>query len=81
MGRGPGSSKEVWQRTNVGSNTQVHGVLGISLYSCLYLKLEKMLCFLLSPMFFPQENQRTRGWNSFCLEGGGSGPNNVYTCK
>jgi hypothetical protein len=37
-------------------------------------------------MIFLQQNQRTRGQNSFCPEvggvkGGEGGPNNVYTCK
>jgi hypothetical protein len=42
------------------------------------------MSFLLSPIFSLQQNQRTRGWNRFCLRGWlareeeGSGPNNVY---
>jgi hypothetical protein len=34
--------------------------LGISLSTYLYLKLEKMLSFLLSPMFSLQQNWRRR---------------------
>jgi hypothetical protein len=42
---------------------------GISLYSYLYLKLAKMLCFfLLSLMLSLQQNQRTRGQNRFSSE-------------
>jgi hypothetical protein len=43
--------------------------LGIFLYSYLYPKVAKTMCFLLSLMFFLQQNWR-RGQNSFCLEVG-----------
>jgi hypothetical protein len=47
---------------------------GISLYSCLHLKLTKILCFsFLSYMFFHQQNQRSRGQNKFCPQAGGGG--------
>jgi hypothetical protein len=46
----------------------MESMLGISLYSYLYLKLAKTLSSLLSLMFSLQQNQRTRGWN-----GGGVG--------
>jgi hypothetical protein len=46
----------------------MEAMLGISLYSYLYLKLAKMLFFLLSLMFCIQQNWRTRGRNRFCLE-------------
>jgi hypothetical protein len=48
-------------------------MLGISLYSYLYLKLAKTLSFLLSLLFSIQQNQRKRGWNRFCLEAEGNG--------
>jgi hypothetical protein len=41
----------------------MEAMLGISLYSYLYLKLAKAMSFLLSPMHSLQQNQRTRGWN------------------
>jgi hypothetical protein len=62
-------------------------MLGISLYSYLYLKLEKVLSFLLLFMFSLQQNRR-RGQNRFCLEARGvggkeyrgrDGPSNIYT--
>jgi hypothetical protein len=58
----------------------MEAMLGISLYSYLYLKLAKMLCVSL------QQNWRTRGQNRFCLEVDGGwvkgrrgSPNNAYT--
>jgi hypothetical protein len=51
----------------------IEAMLGISLYSYLYLKLAKTLSFLLSLMFSLQQSQRTRGYVCVC------GPNNVYT--
>jgi hypothetical protein len=39
----------------------IKAILGVSLYSYLYLKLVKMLPFLLSFMFHLQQNQRSRG--------------------
>jgi hypothetical protein len=45
----------------------MEAMLGISLYSYLYLKLAKMLSFLLWLMSSLQQNWR-RGQNRFCLE-------------
>jgi hypothetical protein len=45
----------------------MEAMLGISLYSYLYLKLAKMLSFLLSLMFSLQQHWR-KGKNRFCLE-------------
>jgi hypothetical protein len=66
----------------------MEATLQISLYSCVYLKLAKMLSLLLSLMFSLEQNQRTRGWNRFCPEVGGGrkgvrggGLNNVHTCE
>jgi hypothetical protein len=50
----------------------MEAMLEISLYSYLYLKLVKMLFFLLSLMFSLQQNWR-RGKNRFCLEAGDMG--------
>jgi hypothetical protein len=68
----------------------MEAMLGITLYRYLYLKLANMLylSYYLF-MFSLQQNQRTRGWNRFCLGGEGagevgvegSGTNNVCTCK
>jgi hypothetical protein len=66
----------------------MEAMLGISLYSCFYLKLAQMLClfFIISygisstklekkaEQFLPGSNG-DRGEHG----GGGSGPNNVYT--
>jgi hypothetical protein len=38
----------------------LEAMLGISLYSYLYLKLAKTLAFILLPMFFLKQSQRTR---------------------
>jgi hypothetical protein len=47
----------------------MEAMLGISLYRYLYSKLAKNdMSFLLSLMFSLQQNQRTRGWNRFCLK-------------
>jgi hypothetical protein len=59
-------------------------MLGISLYSYLYLKIAKILSLLFSLMFFLQQNWRTKGQNRFFLGAGeewrgSGGPNNVYT--
>jgi hypothetical protein len=53
----------------------MEAMLGISLYSYLYLKLAKMLCFSITHVFSSTklENKRVE------LELGGA--NNVYTCK
>jgi hypothetical protein len=45
----------------------MEAMVGISLYSYLYLKPAKTLSFLLSLMFSLQQNWRTRGENRFCL--------------
>jgi hypothetical protein len=63
MGRLPESNEEVRQRwTNVGCNTQVmEAMLGISLYSYLYLKLAKRYVFLIISYVFSltkSENKR-----------------------
>jgi hypothetical protein len=47
-------------------------MLGISLYSYLYLKLAKCISFILLLTFSPQQNWR-RGQNWFCLEARGLG--------
>jgi hypothetical protein len=47
----------------------MEAMLGISLYSFLYLKLGKnAMSSLLSPMFSLKQDQRRRGGNGFCLE-------------
>jgi hypothetical protein len=46
--------------------------LGISLLS-LSQTSKKAMFSLLSLMFSLQQNQRTRGWNRFCLEAGNGG--------
>jgi hypothetical protein len=47
----------------------MEAMLGISLYSYLYLKLAKnAMSFLLSLRFSLQQKQRIREWNRFCLE-------------
>jgi hypothetical protein len=60
----------------------MEAMLRISLYSYPYLKLAKMLSFILSLMFFLQQNWRTRGQNRFCLEAwwgrGGGGKQCIY---
>jgi hypothetical protein len=63
MGRGPGSSEEVWQRsTNVIAIYMcMEAALGISLCSCLYLKLAKCYIFLITSYDFSStksENKR-----------------------
>jgi hypothetical protein len=55
----------------------MEAMLGISLYSHLYLKLAKTLSFLLSFKFSLQQNQKRRVWNRFCLEAGGWGGGRV----
>jgi hypothetical protein len=57
----------------------MEATLGISLYSSLYLKLAKTMSFLLSPMLYLQQNQRTRGQKRFCLEVGGEVAQTFYT--
>jgi hypothetical protein len=63
----------------------MEATLGISLYSYLYFKPAKRLCFsyyLLCFLFNKIREQEGR--NRFCPEAGGlgrGGPNNVYTCE
>jgi hypothetical protein len=70
---------EVVKRSDRAKSIQVvicmcmEAMLGISLYSYLYLKLAKMLS-LLSPMFSLQQIWGIRGQNRFCLEAGGWSP-------
>jgi hypothetical protein len=52
---------------------------GISLHNYLYLKLAKILSFLLSLIFSLQQNERTRGQNKFCPEVVGRGKEVVQT--
>jgi hypothetical protein len=37
------------------------------------------MVFVLPPMFFLQQNRRTRGWNGFCPEARGWGGGTRYT--
>jgi hypothetical protein len=46
----------------------MEAMLGISLYSNLYLKLAKMLCLFYFLCFLFKKNQRTIGQNKFFLE-------------
>jgi hypothetical protein len=39
----------------------MEAMLGVSLYSCLYLKLAKMICLSYYLLFSLQQNQRTKG--------------------
>jgi hypothetical protein len=48
----------------------MEAMIGISLYSYLYLKLAKMLCLSCYLLFSLQQNWR-RGQNRFCLEARG----------
>jgi hypothetical protein len=80
----PGRDEPMW----VAIHKCMEAMLGIFLYSYLYLKLAKSFLFLLSPVFSLQQNQRTRGQNRCCLEAGvgegqraGGSPNNVFTYK
>jgi hypothetical protein len=58
----------------------MEAMLGISLYSYLYLKLAEMLSFLLSLMLSLQQNWRTRRWNRFCPKVGEDGGRQImYT--
>jgi hypothetical protein len=51
----------------------MEAMLGISLYSYLYLNLVKTVCLLLIFYAFSSPNQRTSGWNRVCLETGEGG--------
>jgi hypothetical protein len=56
----------------VATHKCMEAILGISLYSYLYLKLAKNdMFFLLSLMFSLQQNWRTSGWIRFYPEAGG----------
>jgi hypothetical protein len=62
----------------------MEAMLGISLYSYLYLKLAKMMsfiCFLFNKI--GEGNRTGSSWKQECEEGeeggGRDGPNNVYT--
>jgi hypothetical protein len=57
----------------------MEAMLGISLYSYLYLKLAKMLSFLLSLVFSSTKSENKRVEQ--VLPGRGVGANNVYTCE
>jgi hypothetical protein len=50
----------------------MEAMLGISLYSYIYLKLVKTLCLSYYHLCF-QQNQRRRGWNRFYQEAGCGG--------
>jgi hypothetical protein len=91
IGRGPGSSGEVWQRCPIGAAIHMcmETTLGISLYTYPYLKLAKkprlsyyLLCFLFNKIG-EQEQVPARkgvvGW--WGREEWGGGTNNVYTSK
>jgi hypothetical protein len=64
----------------------MEAMLGISLYSYLYLKLAKMLCLYYYLLCFPSTKLENKGAEQVLLgswwlgrEGGmGGGPNNVY---
>jgi hypothetical protein len=64
-----GRDEPLW----VAIHKNMEATLGIFLYSYLYLKVAKCYVFLIISYVFSQQNQRTRGWNRFCLEGGRSG--------
>jgi hypothetical protein len=75
MGRGLGSS-EAGRDEPIGVVILmcVEAMLGISLYSYLYLKLAKHHTFLIIfYIFFLLQNWRTREWSRFCLEAGWRG--------
>jgi hypothetical protein len=60
----------------------MEAMLGISLYSYLYLKLAKMLClsyYLLCFLFNKIGEQE--GGTGLARNLGGRSPNNVYTCE
>jgi ABC-type antimicrobial peptide transport system permease subunit len=67
-------------------------ITGISLYISLYLKLAKIMSFLLSPVFSQEKKKaeqvlprswrgRGEGGNGEVGVRGGGGPTHVYTCK
>jgi hypothetical protein len=64
MGRGPGSSEEVWQRlANVGFNAQAHGnnTRNLAVYLALSQASKNAMSFLLSLMFPLQQNREQEG--------------------
>jgi hypothetical protein len=73
-----GRDEPVWIAIHEG----MEAMLGISLYSYLYLKLAKPLFFIIFYAFL-QQNWRTRGQNPGSgVDGWGrGGPKNVYTCQ
>jgi hypothetical protein len=85
MGRGLGSSEESGRDEPnwVVIHMCMEAMLGISLYSYLYLKLEKMLClsyyhlrFLINKIREPKDRIRSAQKQGVGL---GVTPNNVYT--
>jgi hypothetical protein len=72
--KSPGRDEPIW----IVIHKCMEATLGICLYSCLYLKLAKMLSFLLSPMFCLQQNRRTRGWKQG-FRGSGEVAQSMYT--
>jgi hypothetical protein len=63
----------------------IEAMLGISLYSYLFLKLARILCLTYISNVSSPTKSDIRGQNRFCLavyggEGVGA-PNNVYTCE
>jgi hypothetical protein len=62
----------------------MEAMLGISLYSYLYLKLAKMLCFsyyLLCFLFNKVREQEGRTGSAWKWGPGGGGPSNVSSCE
>jgi hypothetical protein len=62
----------------------MEAMLGISLYSYLYLRLAKPLCLsfdLLCFLFNKIGEQEGRTGSAWKWDGRGSGQNNVYTCE
>jgi hypothetical protein len=68
VGKKSGRDEPMW----VAIHKYIEAMLGISLYSYLYLKLAKTLSFFIISCF--QQNWRTRRWNGFCLEVSGGRP-------
>jgi hypothetical protein len=53
----------------------MEAMLGISLYSCLYLKVAKTLCLL-----FNKIREQEGGTGYARMQCGTGGPKNIYTC-
>jgi hypothetical protein len=74
--------KEKWKKK---INECMEIRLGISLYSSLYFKLEKILCLSYCLLCFLFKNIREEGGTGSHQKQGqeeqGGGPNTVYTCK